>query len=97
MSFYKNDTALEIKECLPILPSVNSSTFTILLHITSQHIVYTFKYVTFVREWAGFNNGHSTFSNFYKWLVKSSISVFPRQQLTIIFSRFIFDANKRER
>lgn len=64
MSFYKNDTALEIKYFLPILSSVNSSMFTILLHIASQHIVYTFKYVKFVREWAGFNNGFSTFSNF---------------------------------
>lgn len=41
MSFYKNDTALENKYFLAII-FVNSFTFSMLLHITSEHIVYTF-------------------------------------------------------
>lgn len=61
MPLYKNDTALEIKHFLPIILPVSSSTFGTLLCTTSQHIIYTFKYLPFLRAMAAFNNGHSIF------------------------------------
>ena len=70
--------ALEIKYFSPILLPISSSTFGILLYTTLQHIIYTFKYLPFLREMAAFNNCHSIFYNFQKCLVKPSISIYPR-------------------